>query len=374
VNAKGKLVGGKTWGYRPFLRYTATHALVGIPEAGYTYGRGWVELGVGCRSCPMRVLADVPSEQYLYGVAEVPSTWPVSALEAQAVAARTYALHKVAQFGQHQPGCDCGVLDTTEDQVYAGYDKETEPGGARWIAAIRRTRHVAVTFRGRLIEAQYSSSSGGHTESSAATWGTALPYLRAVCDPGDFTRANPLRAWSFSLSRRAVGDRISRATGDRLGAAVRFEHTRRTPGGRISQTTFVGKRGQATISGSTLASALDLRSTLVWIGGNRNVLSPLRARYDELNCRPGFATTVQIHVRGLVAQRFPDGALYRNKTRRATYWLHGRVYHAYRSRGEWAGSLGRPRSDVMRTRRAALARFDGGVLRCRRDGCRVTKA
>src|SRR5207302_5043422 len=153
------------------------------------------------------LVVDVPSEQYLYGLGEVPATWPMPAMEAQAVAGRTYAFHKIAHFGQHQAGCDCGVLATTQDQVYAGYDKEVEPGGGRWISAVTRTQHVVVTYRGKLIEAKYSSSSGGHTESSAATWGTALPYLQAVCDPGDFTAANPVRAWSVRLSDRAVGER-----------------------------------------------------------------------------------------------------------------------------------------------------------------------
>ena len=51
-------IGGKTWGYRPFLRYTATHALVRIPEAGYSYGRGWIEFGVGCHTCAMRLVVE----------------------------------------------------------------------------------------------------------------------------------------------------------------------------------------------------------------------------------------------------------------------------------------------------------------------------
>jgi SpoIID/LytB domain protein len=374
VTQRGHLVGNKTWQDRPVLRYTGVHAQVRIPEAGYLYGRGWIVFGVGCGSCSMHLVAVVPSEQYLFGLGEVPSSWPMAAMEAQAIAARTYAFQKIRRLGQHQYGCDCGLLASTQDQVYAGYDKEIEPDGARWKAAVKRTRHVVVTYHGSLIQAFFGSSSGGHTESNAGAWGgPPLPYLRPVCDPGDYTRANPSRTWSLRLSRRTIGARISRATGQRLGAAVRFAHTRRDAGHRILQTTFVGRNGSVTIGGTTLEYALGLRSTLVWIGVNRNVLPPLRKRYDRLGCSPGFAITGQIRVRGGRVQRFPHGALYRNAHLGATFWLHGAVYRLYRQRGEWSSSLGMPRSDVRRRGRIASARFDSGVVRCSSRSCTVSR-
>jgi stage II sporulation protein D len=375
VTQRGHLVGNKTWQDRPVLRYTGVRAQVLIPEAGHRYGRGWIVFGVGCGSCSMHLVAVVQAEQYLFGLGEVPSSWPMAAMEAQAVAARTYAFEKVRRLGQHQPGCDCGVLASTQEQVYAGWDKEAELDGGRWVAAVKHTRHVVVTYHGSLIQAFYGSSSGGHTESNAGAWGgTALPYLRPVCDPGDYTRANPSRAWSDRLSRLAIGARISRATGQRLGPAVRFVHTRRDGSHRILQTTFVGRNGSVTISGTTLEYALGLRSTLVWIGTNRNVVRPLRKRYDRLGCRPGFAVTGQIHVHGGVVQRFPHGALYRNAQRGATFWLHGAVYRKYRQRGEWTSSLGLPRSDVRRQGRTAYARFEKGVVRCSSSNCIVSRS
>src|SRR5207249_3565900 len=127
---------------------------------------------------------------YLLGLSEVPSSWPTAALEAQAVAARTYALEKVERLGQHRSFCDCGLYSSTADQVYGGWDKEAAADGARWAAAVARTRHQIVAYHGVPIQAYYSSSSGGHTESNDAVWGGApLPYLRGVCDPGDDTSA-----------------------------------------------------------------------------------------------------------------------------------------------------------------------------------------
>jgi stage II sporulation protein D len=375
VTQRGHLVGGKTWQDRPVLRYAGVHAQVRIPEAGHRYGRGWIAFGVGCSTCSMRLVAVVRAEQYLFGLGEVPTSWPMAAMEAQAVAARTYAFEKIHRLGQHRYGCDCGVLANTQDQVYAGWDKEAELDGGRWVAAVKHTRHVVITYHGSLIQAFYGSSSGGHTDSNAGAWGgTALPYLRPVCDPGDYAKANPLRAWSRRLFRLAIGERISHATGQHLGSAVRFVHTSRDASHRIRQTTFLGRNGSVTITGATLEYALGLPSTLVWIGTNRNVVRPLRKRYDALRCRPGFAITGQIHVGGGVVQRFPNGALYRNGQRAATLWLHGAVYRKYRQRGEWRSALGLPRTDVRRQGRIAYARFESGVVRCAGPDCTVSRS
>jgi SpoIID/LytB domain protein len=322
----------------------------------------------------MNLVAVVGPEQYLFGLGEVPSSWPMAAMEAQAVAGRTYAFEKISRLGQHQAGCRCGVYASTADQVYAGWDKEAEPGGARWRAAVQSTAGRVVTYRGSLIEAFYSSSSGGHTQSNQDAWGgSPIPYLRSVCDPGDFTPANPNRAWTVTLTPTQVGGLISRATGTRLGAGERFVDTARTAGGRISATTFVGTRGRVRITGGTLASALGLPSPLVWIDSNRNVLPPLRGRYDSLGCGPGFATSPQIRIRGGLVQRFPSSALYLNAHRAGTYWLHGAVYEKYRQRGDWSGPLGLPRSGVRRKGSAVMAFFEHGVVSCTSGGCRVRR-
>ena len=85
----------------------------------------------------MRLIAVVSTERYVYGVSEVPSEWPPAALQAQAVAARTYALNRVVRLGDDRAGCDCGVYASTADQVYGGWDKEAAPGGSSWRAAVK---------------------------------------------------------------------------------------------------------------------------------------------------------------------------------------------------------------------------------------------
>ncbi|HEY6797944.1 MAG TPA: SpoIID/LytB domain-containing protein, partial [Kineosporiaceae bacterium] len=124
-------------------------------------------------------------DEYLRGIAEVPSGWPDAALQAQVVAARNYALTHV---GHPLAGCGgCVLWDDTRSQVYRGWEHESEPGGRRWLAAVTatqtsRTRGLAVLYQGAPITAYYSSSTGGRTRDAASVWGSAVPYLRSVDD------------------------------------------------------------------------------------------------------------------------------------------------------------------------------------------------
>jgi len=314
----------------------------------------------------MRAIAVVSPERYVFGVSEVPSGWPMAAMEAQAIAARTYAFEKAARLGGHRAGCDCTVYTSTADQVYGGWDKEAGPGGGRWRTAVRRTRDQVVTYHGALIQAFFFSSSGGHTESNANVWGgTPLPYLHGVCDPGDFTAANPFRAWNVSLSASAIAERIRAATGRRIGSVRRFVHAARTPSGRIEAITVVGDRGSVRVSGDQLASALGLFGPKVWIDVNRNVGRPLRHRYDSLGCGPGLPMAAQQRVPGGVRQRFAQGSLWRNAKRGRTFWLRGRIQRLYVARGGSGGPLGMPRSDVQRgpsCRGCKRALFERGAI------------
>ena len=78
-------------------------------------------------------------EQYLLGIGEMPSSWPVDALRAQAVAARTFASYSIRHYGLRS-GCNCHLTDGANDQTYVGYSKESGPDGRRWVQA--RARHA----------------------------------------------------------------------------------------------------------------------------------------------------------------------------------------------------------------------------------------
>jgi SpoIID/LytB domain protein len=181
-----------------------TDGVMSVTGARGTYKRGTLEASlIGNKvNVVNRVALDTA---YLYGLAEVPSSWAPAALEAQAIAARNYA---VVNSGSVKGDCDCHLYDDTRSQVYNGWAKENEATyGANWKAAVDATAgQIVVDSGGEPISAYYSSSSGGRTENSEDVWSSALPYLRSVADPWSLDPAarNPNITWSKTLSGAAV--------------------------------------------------------------------------------------------------------------------------------------------------------------------------
>ena len=125
-------------------------------------------------------------DEYLWGISEVSSSWPAAALEAQAIASRSYAMSKV---GKVLKSCDCELYSSISDQNFAGYAKETEPKwGQLWKAAVTRTSitentGLTVTRNLQPIRTYFGSSTGGVTETSKNAWGTDVGYTFSVPDP-----------------------------------------------------------------------------------------------------------------------------------------------------------------------------------------------
>lgn len=119
-------------------------------------------------------------DEYLWGISEVPSLWPTAALQAQAIASRTYAIAKAVRI---RTACDCHLYGSISDQTFAGYAKEGEPKyGQLWKNAVDSTVGQIITYAGIPITAYFSSSSGGVTETSEHAWGTATPFTQSVSD------------------------------------------------------------------------------------------------------------------------------------------------------------------------------------------------
>jgi stage II sporulation protein D len=140
-------------------------------------------------------------ERYLEGIAEVPPTWPLAALEAQAIAARTYALASIGWSGP--PGATLGtpICATASCQVYGGIPVPPEPGIGRWYRAVRRTANRVLLFRSRPADTLYFSTSNGHTFGNDQVFGSApLPYLRPVAEHDD--GASPEAHWRVPIPLR----------------------------------------------------------------------------------------------------------------------------------------------------------------------------
>jgi SpoIID/LytB domain protein len=358
INAKGDVVntvGGPRW--HLYAVYEPTGARVYIPEAGHTYSRGYVELNVyhPCGSCStwfVRAVAVVTPQEYVYGIGEVPSSWPLQAMEAQAVAARSYGLaHSGNQHRSDHGACNCALYPSTVDQVYAGWDKEAQ--GPGWIRAVQATAGEVVLYKGTVITAVYSSSSGGYSEANENSWfNSPIPYLRSVCDPGDYTSANPNRTWSAQLTGAQIGYRLSRY-GYSIGTVTGFDQAVRSRNsGRIVYITVHGTGGadgkSVRVSGPVLSGTLGLRDDKVWINVNRNVTGPIRARYDGLMCAPGRSASRRYSIENGQLQRFTDGALYIAPGRSRAAWSHGAIYRKFVNFGGVRSVLGYPVSDVLR--------------------------
>jgi SpoIID/LytB domain protein len=355
LDASGAVVGDRTWGGRAFhlyATYTGEGARVIVPEGGATYNRGFLEFNLtSCASaCRERLIAVLPFEEYLLGIGEVPSSWPLEALRTQAIAARSFALYRMRNAGL-RGDCNCHVQDGSNDQVYVGWDKEGGTDGDRWARAVTSTEGRIVTYAGEVALAVFTASDGGHTEDLPVQWGTPLglyPYLAGVCDPGEYTEANPWTDWSRVLSATQVTSALAPYTGD-IGAVSGFVRATRGVSGRIDDIVVEGAGGSATVSGAELRSALSLPDDRVWINVDRNVLGPIRVAYDDLMCRPGLPTSTVKALPGGSRQTFQRGGIYRNGGMDLTVWIRGVLYDEYLAVGGAPGVLGLPVSDRIAT-------------------------
>ena len=260
--------------------------------------------------CLERLIARLHFEDYLRGLGEVPASWPMEAMRAQAVAARTYAAYDVKHYGR-RADCNCDITDGAGDQTYVGWNREGGADGDRWVAAVTSTAGEVITYQGALIQAFYAASDGGHSDSVEDVWhggnpAYAIPWLTGVCDPGESTGANPWTDWTKTYSATDVTARLAPYTGS-IGTIRRFDAIRRGEGGRIITAVAVGGSGSATVTGTEMKSALGWYDERVWINSDRTIRGSIRETYDRLGCRPGLPTSPQRAVTGGSQQFFASG-------------------------------------------------------------------
>ncbi|MFD2670460.1 SpoIID/LytB domain-containing protein [Marinicrinis sediminis] len=146
----------------------------------------------------LAVINQLPFEKYLYSVVgtEMSGSWPIEALKAQAVAARTYAL------GQGMKYQIAHISDTTYDQAYYGLTRET----SQTIKAVDATRGEVLTDKsGKLITPFYSSNAGGMTADPTEIWGNDVPYLKSIPSPDDDPQEGLLDWYRISMPSGQIG-------------------------------------------------------------------------------------------------------------------------------------------------------------------------
>jgi stage II sporulation protein D len=241
---------------RRVARCGAAMTAVGSPTirvGGKGTYRGSLEVRAIGRS--LEAVNVVEIEDYVRGVVaeESPASWPIEALKAQAVAARSFALSADAR------GSTFDLYDDTRSQAYGGVRAET----AKTDQAVSATHLQVVMYRGKIAQTFFFSTSGGHTEnnefSSLGFGQPPIPYLRGVDDPFEADAGSPYEHWKRKFSLRRMNSALH-SIGLR-GKLKRVSVTQRGASPRIVHADLVGTRGTTTVDGPQLRDALGLPDT-----------------------------------------------------------------------------------------------------------------
>jgi stage II sporulation protein D len=225
----------------------------------------------------------IPLERYVRGVvsAEVPSEWPLAALEAQAIASRTYGL--TAHAGDRSKiGQQFDVYADTRSQVYRGAAAET----AQTNAAVAATAGQIVTYAGAPAITYFFADSGGMTEDIQNAWpgSEPQPWLRAVPDPYDTGAGS---RWKLSMSFTTAATRLR---GLLKGAFRGLEVLGRGHSPRILTAAILGSAGTTRVSGATLAERLGLQDTWAYFSV-RSGHGPVKPEPDLSGSPPAASPT-----------------------------------------------------------------------------------
>ena len=231
-----------------------------------TYARGGLRIRPDNNTNTVNLSLEIAMEDYLLGISEMPSFWGstggAAALQAQAVAARSYAYARVIQRGDPagRPWCWCQLYDTTVDQNYVGWGHGTQ----EWLDAVASTEGQVMTHPSRTvdgvlvpIETYYSSSTFGWTEDSENGFSTAVPYLRSVDDHwGILPEVNNSNAtWTRTIAPTNLASSLP-GMASVTGAVI----TKCSTTGAALEVTFSGSGGPRTYKTRDLRSLLSLRS------------------------------------------------------------------------------------------------------------------
>ncbi|HEX2057548.1 MAG TPA: SpoIID/LytB domain-containing protein [Actinomycetota bacterium] len=397
VKSDGRSVFGDP-AHRLLLVYEKHGTRIDPADKSNDYALGRIDFGTyktdGCAAgyCT-RMVVRLPMQKYLYGLGEVPASWPHAALRVQAVAARTYAYDKLKRYpNQDRYPCDCAVFDSTYDQVYSGDGKRLGSGEwwDDWQGAVDDTKGQVVLYAGQPINALYSSSSGGHTEDNENVWGgTPLPYLRGVPDKPDSVASNPNHEWDAeTMSWSAFGNKLDDLYG--IGDLQEFEVVGpRGVSGRVTPVNEATGRGGVRIRGSKKTVRVDgwdfrvdfgLLDTLFYVKVETEVGENMQRKYRALDGAPGAAKTEPYAVprgwkkpRGW-AQDFEVGRMWWNKSLKRALWQWGAVLQGYDRLGREKSGLGLPTSDVWGPGRYRGGSYEkGDVLWSKKTGARAVR-
>ena len=207
---------------------------------------------------------ELPLEEYLVGVvlSEIPAGFSLEAFKAQAVAARTFALRRLAE--PKHADCDlcadaaCCQAWTSPEALREKFGADYESTRKKGADAVRDTAGEALYYDGTLIDAVYYSCSGGKTEDALAVWGSEVPYLQSVPSPGEQDAPRNFAEVCMEADELAAKLREARPDCDfSASPECWFEKSERTRGGGVASAVIGGQ----TFTGTELRRLLGLNST-----------------------------------------------------------------------------------------------------------------
>ena len=220
----------------------------------------------------MTIINKLPLEEYLYGVVpkEMPSSWPLEALKAQAVAARGFAVTTLNKY--RSLGFD--LCNTTSSQVYGGYNIEV----ASTNRAVDETKGKIITHNGKAVVPYYHSNSGGHTENSENIWSGVLAHIRGVKD--DFSLGVPTTTWNKVITTSELKAILEKEQ-IQIGEVLDVKVTSVSENGRVLTLIVYGTHGQEIMNKERSRRLFELRSTWFTVTPSSESLVAARGAEDN---------------------------------------------------------------------------------------------
>ena len=247
ATSSGFRLGGQEWACRGLLIEPARDRDLYLDDSRF---RGSVSVWKG-KNGLLYAINKLDIEKYLYGVLhhEVAPWWPMEALKAQAVAARTYAYYQV----QVSKANEYDVKSSTSSQVYGGSTTERY----RTKKAVDRTSGEILTFQGRVFPGYFHATCAGTTAAAEELWDIKLKPIGGgvKCN---YCRISPHYYWQAKVPLSVIEEKLKQYNRS-VGQILRIEPVTQTPSGRV---------GSLKITGTTQEAVIAAKDFRVWVGGN----------------------------------------------------------------------------------------------------------
>lgn len=315
------------------------------------YRYGYLEIKSGALDNDSRVDLNVVnvlrlSDQYLYGLGEMPSSWHIEALKTQVIAARSFALIKSKSILSY---CECNLDTTDGSQVFSGFSKEFALSGDKWKRAVDETvgttgstaaekaRSGLVVKAGtKVLDAYYSSSTGGKTQPRSEVWGTSsISWLVSVPDPWSLDPRNPNANWVKTISQKYLVDSL-KAANISVADVAALEVESKYESGAVSGLILRDSAGNVTKLGIGPGKTLSPDRLRGLLGIKSTYISSIK---PEANTMPGSINSTLLPLKEISNVSWPIGNILPTKFdltgKVSPLQMGANITLQYLSKGKW---------------------------------------